>query len=301
MKTFSRRPLAFTMLELVVVMAIITTLIGLLFPAVQTVREQAARALCSNNLRQIGVGFHAFHDANGRLPPGIGYWPGKQAYGTAAYHVLPFLEQGNLYNASFVNGFGWAGNNEGSTPVYAMPVKTFVCPSDPTAGDGAVKDNSGKQTWGACSYAGNALVFCVVSGPPTYEFLNTAGHMRLTDIKDGTSNTILFAEKYARCRNADFPEGGSFWAYWITGPAVEPLHPAFGINWTNFSVGPDSKFLQQPQPDQCDPTRASTPHPAGMNVVRADASVLTLSPNITDKTWWAAVTPSEGEVLCGAW
>jgi type II secretory pathway pseudopilin PulG len=300
MKSSSRRPLAFTLLELLVVLGIVATLLGLLFPAVQMAREAASQAACKNKLKQIGLGFHACHDAYGRLPPGIGYWPGNQAYGTAAYHVLPFLEETNLYQASYVNGFGWAGNNVGATPVYAMPVKTYVCPSDPTAGDGAAKDNSG-QTWGACSYAGNALVFCVVSGPPTYEFLNTAGRMRLTDVRDGTSYTILFAEKYARCRNADFPEGGSFWAYWITGPAVEPLHPAFGIDWTNFSVGPDSKFQQQPQPDQCDPTRASTPHPAGMNVVLADASVRTLSPNISGKTWWAAVTPNGGEVLGGDW
>ena len=138
MKSLNRGRQAYTLLELLLTLGIVATLAGLLLPAVAMAREMAARASCQNNLHQIGVAFQHCHDTYGSMPPGIGYWPGYQAYGTALYHVLPFLEQEDLYKSSFVvNGFGWAGYNG----VAAQPVKTFVCPSDPTAGDGTV--------WGA--------------------------------------------------------------------------------------------------------------------------------------------------------
>jgi prepilin-type N-terminal cleavage/methylation domain-containing protein/prepilin-type processing-associated H-X9-DG protein len=296
MKRRNRGRQAYTLVELLVTLGIVATLAGLLLPAVAMAREASARASCANNLRQIGIAFQHFHDTYQSMPPGIGYSPGYQAYGTALYHVLPVLEQKNLYERSFVDGFGWAGYND----VAAQPVKTFVCPSDPTAGGGTVKDNSG-LTWGACSYGGNALVFCVVGSPPDYQFLNTAGYARLpATFKDGTSSTILFVEKYARCRNGAFPEGGSLWAYDYTGQAVVPLHPAIGIDWETYSVGPGSLFRPQPTPDDCDPTLASTPHLAGMNVLMADGSVHVLSTGVSGETWWALVTPNQGDDP-GAW
>ncbi|MCE9530842.1 MAG: DUF1559 domain-containing protein [Planctomycetes bacterium] len=96
----SRRA-GFTLIELLVVIAIIATMIGLLLPAIQKVRESAARIKCGINLRQLGLASMHFHESRGTLPPGLGYYPENgDAYGTYHFHLLPYLEQNNLYQQS---------------------------------------------------------------------------------------------------------------------------------------------------------------------------------------------------------
>jgi prepilin-type N-terminal cleavage/methylation domain-containing protein len=308
----SRRP-GFTLIELLVVIAILAVLIGLLLPAVQKVREAANRVKRGNNLRQLGLAAHQHHEVHGRLPPGIGFTPLATGgvWGVGLFHLLPYLEQDNLYRSALgpvalatgpITIYCPINNN-----VYSQPVPVFLCPSDPSVGsDGVVTVNG--ISWGASCYGGNSQVFSPTPGDPQ-------GKTRLADIKDGTSNTLLYAEKYARCSSTSMSlDGGSFWAYSVfdvvslpppMNPPGKPFRPGFAIPvpvWPN-AIGPRSIFQVQPTPylGNCDPTRASTAHAGGMLVCLADGSVRTLAPSMSGDTWWAAVTPSGGEVLGPDW
>jgi prepilin-type N-terminal cleavage/methylation domain-containing protein/prepilin-type processing-associated H-X9-DG protein len=194
----SRR--AFTLIELLVVIAIIAVLIGLLLPAVQKVREAANRMKCSNNLKQIGLAAHHYHDSFDRLPPGARAAP---SLASAQVFLLPYLEQAAKYRQ-----FDLAQNVVTSPTNHAartQDVSTYLCPSDPSAGawldrnppPGVVPGTSGRSNYygnvGAHGWWQDARGAAVKPG----ELAGVFGHetrTRLQDIGDGTSHTALFAE-----------------------------------------------------------------------------------------------------------
>jgi prepilin-type N-terminal cleavage/methylation domain-containing protein len=320
-----RQRQGFTLIELLVVIAIIAILIGLLVPAVQKVREAAARTQCSNNLKQMGIACHNFHDQMGKLPPLLGVFPSNPpnfpanaAYGSTHFHLLPFIEQDNLYKSA--NGGPTNPTYQSAFPV-AQPaltfaVKTYVCPADPSANATGFIDgvNLGSFSVGATSYGANAQVFGTTSAPPSPGPLQLDGYgvwggiARIpATFQDGTSNTILFAEKYARCDRSASQFGGSAWG--ANNPTIAPGASTFAptvFNSMNGNIAIQGLFLLKPTPykgaaSQCDYALASSPHTGTLLVGLGDASVRGVANGISLTTWLAASTPAGGEVLGSDW
>jgi prepilin-type N-terminal cleavage/methylation domain-containing protein/prepilin-type processing-associated H-X9-DG protein len=300
---------AFTLIELLVVIGIIGVLVGLLLPAVQRVREAGQRTKCQNNLKQLGLAAHMAHDANRKLPPALGWYPGAAsgANGPAVFHLLPYLEQDNLFRSSPRDPAGNYASFDanGQKTSYAVGVPVFVCPSDPGVGSDGLVDVAEEMPqwprWGAACYAVN---YAVVGGsydadgnPDRWQGAATIPG----SFPDGTSMTVLFAEKYAVCVSAS-PHyafrGGSLWA-WPNADA------AFSPTFASFNTGAGSLFQTQPVRDvihmesTCDASRASTAHPGGMQVAMADGSVRALTSTTRAAVWWALCTPAGGETMSG--
>lgn len=302
----------FTLIELLVVIAIIAILIGLLVPAVQKVREAAARTQCSSNIRQIGLASHTCND-NYRYMPQFGYpWPKASTTLTQAstfWAILPYLEQANLYKTLPAGQTSSAYFNGASRPV---PVPTYICPADYS---GIQSDGTGAG-WNLASYNVNGQVFF-----GQYPSMKT--------FRDGTSNTIMYVEHLALCRNPaggnSATDGRNVWpavnlttgdaiVYWKGAATTSsfPGFPGFGIQYSTAMIpDPDngntpSWKVPQVSPTMgtsgtCDPTTANGGHPGAVVVCLADGSVRSISSSISLRTWNAALTPNGGEPMGSDW
>src|ERR1700730_11841866 len=143
----------FTLFELLVVLALLVVLLGLLLPAVQKVREAAARISCDNNLKQITLATINCADTyQGKLPPAMGSYLNATSDGTLFFFILPFIEQDNLYQSA---GDGKGNFSPWTNSVYTATIRTYVCPSDGSGGQQHLYDG-----WlSTSSYAANFLAF----------------------------------------------------------------------------------------------------------------------------------------------
>jgi prepilin-type N-terminal cleavage/methylation domain-containing protein len=329
----------FTLIELLVVIAIIAILIGLLLPAVQKVREAAARMQSSNNLKQIALAVHNASDTRGCFPlvhdvfwsnfTG-GPWAVAKApqigHGSFYWFLLPYIEQSNLAGPT-LNQF------EQANVKFPTEVKTLVSPLDP----GPKAISSTQQYWhnnstnytgvtNCTSYAVNYQVFggrgCMFpsgnaltgSGwPPTWDNSRSPGKL-----SDGSSNTVLFAEKMMVVKNANTSnlEVGNAVFFCPECPIGSPAgtartgwdngsYPLF--NHRNVTVNPTTNRLEFPKfqtgvtLQNANPDLAHALTAAGLQVALGDGSVRMVGSSVSNATWIAACDPEDGLVIPSDW
>jgi prepilin-type N-terminal cleavage/methylation domain-containing protein len=296
-----RRP-AFTLIELLVVIAIIGILIALLLPAVQKVREAACRAQCQNNLKQIGLALHSYHDRNNGFPPGY-YdptpWPHQDqgpGWGWAAF-LLADVEQESLRNQiDFSVNLGSA-----SAPVptvRATFLKLFRCPSDPNAPTSFMATDGGSGRWQlaygsyvACN--GNDGVDDFSTPPHTGAFVRGTRGFRVAEITDGLSTTFFVGE---RCTTMSW----STWAGAIPGSLDPSIRsPGDYSGASAFVLGHCGPHLPN-DTIVTDADAMSSGHTAGVQFLMGDGSVRPIQNSIGQVVYDALATRAGGEAINGA-
>jgi prepilin-type N-terminal cleavage/methylation domain-containing protein len=319
----SRARSAFTLIELLVVIAIIAILIGLLLPAVQKVREAAARSSCSNNLHQLAIGCHAYHDISNRLPPAyltgpnVG-WNNDGAMGPNwVVLILPQIEQGALYSqvaASIQNYERWAlsnppgssgSNDQGWRNIRGATVKTMLCPSESNA---LIQGNQVGGGWARGNYAAN-----MGPGDPG-NAANTGGGNNgnaagvlvinrswpIGNLQDGSSNVIMINHLRAGPRDSDMR---GCWAFGMPGGSTTANH---GVG---DSTGPNDTGCCSDDLASCwdrpdiamgcwsggyGQATARAQHSTVVLAAMGDASVRSFKNGINQQTWYYINSSNDG-------
>jgi prepilin-type N-terminal cleavage/methylation domain-containing protein len=334
-----RRWRGFTLIELLVVIAIIAVLVGLLLPAVQKVRQAAARMASSNNLHQMTLAVHSCQDANGKIPPCQGCFPTEgdgidwnapynpSRFGTLQYFLLPYIEQDTVYRSPQVNNNGTAQAHS-----YRLNevIKVYQGPGDPSLPtDGRTWSNRG-----ATSYRANWHAF---RGGWGEDWQVGGVHSLTRNFPDGLSNTVLFAEAYSRCGNQRDSAGNSrptgldyvelIWnedgqnvgpeaqihsnnvfftsAFWNPIPLARsqfpPTYPYLTMPLPQFA--PNFKLPPNDPSlrEGCDPKRVQGFFATVMLVGMGDGSVKSVKRGVSQATWGRAVDPADGLILGNDW
>jgi prepilin-type N-terminal cleavage/methylation domain-containing protein/prepilin-type processing-associated H-X9-DG protein len=317
MSTHDRR--GFTLIELLVVIAIISVLIALLLPAVQSAREAARRAQCTNNLKQIALAMHNYESSNGSLPPG----KKDCCWGTWIHFILGHIEQNNMYNAFNFYGspdtdpnYDTFTYNQGTNRTVAlMRLNTYTCPSDtatllrglyPRYNYAVNYGNTGANQQVSLNIQTLSPFASVFAGAPFHDIIDgNQGCARFASITDGTSNTLI-ASEVVQGQGPDSGKsdirGFTMWGDAVgfeTYLAPNSTYPdvVYSTNWCLYPyqtnppcLAPESKSLPSVYGSR-------SRHPGGVNSGFCDGSVRFIKNTISLSVWRGLSTTQGGEVL----